>query len=227
MEKYAIIVAGGSGSRFGAPLPKQYVELSGIPIIIRTLQQVQIVVSTDHIVVVIPEADFGMFREMCNSHNISEPHLAASGATRFLSVKSGLSLLHSIAPNGGLVAIHDGVRPFASPTLFDSGFKVAQKYGAAVPCVPMIDSVRVVNGTETSSLKRENLRCVQTPQVFDILTLVKAYDTEPLPKFTDDASVMEASGKKIAIFDGEIENIKITNPIDQVVAEYYLSRNSK
>ncbi|MDE6716364.1 MAG: 2-C-methyl-D-erythritol 4-phosphate cytidylyltransferase [Muribaculaceae bacterium] len=223
MEKYVIIVAGGSGTRFGAPTPKQYVELCDVPIIIRTLQQAQRVVAENNIVTVIPESDFDMFTAMCNKYGLTLPHLARAGESRFHSVKSGLRKLTTLAPQDVLVAVHDGVRPFASAALFNRGFKAAMKYGAAVPCIPMIDSVRAINDTTTTALKRDNLRCVQTPQVFQLSVLANAYNAEPSAEFTDDASVVEAAGGKIEIFDGDIRNIKITNPIDRVVAEYYLS----
>lgn len=223
MEKYVIIVAGGSGTRFGAPMPKQYVELCGVPIIIRTLQQAQCVVPNHNIITVIPESDFGMFSTMCSLYGVALPHLAPAGESRFHSVKSGLKLLESIASKNGLVAVHDGVRPFASAALYSRGFHTALQYGSAVPCIPMIDSVRKITGSETIALKRNNLRCVQTPQIFQLSLLADAYNVESSSEFTDDASVVEAAGSKIAIFDGDIRNIKITNPIDRVVAEYYLS----
>lgn len=224
MEKYIIIVAGGSGTRFGAPLPKQYVELRGIPILVRTLMQALKVVPVENIITVIPQTDFSLFSEMCTTHKIPTPKLASAGNTRYHSVKSGLETLKKIACGEVLVAIHDGVRPLASSSLFESGFNTASIYGAAVPGIPLIDSVRQVTDNTTKAIDRKTLRAVQTPQVFHLKQLLDAYTNNYNSSFTDDASVVEANGGKIAIFNGEIANIKITTPVDIAIAEYYIDR---
>lgn len=225
IDRYAIIVAGGAGKRFGAPIPKQYVKLGGIPILLRTLRQVRACVPNENIVLVIPQCDFDAWLGLCARFGEVSPVLAASGSSRFHSVLSGIEALKSLptAPDAdALIAVHDGVRPLADCALFERGFECARATRAAVPVIPVIDSIRRVEADHTEALNRNTLRAVQTPQIFNYELLQSAYAVGFRPEFTDDASVVENAGAGIHVFDGDIRNIKITNKVDIVLAEYYL-----
>jgi len=169
------------------------------------------------IIVVLPQLQIEYWKELCHHHDFKVSHLiTGGGATRFHSVKNGLSLL----PAGeGLVAIHDGVRPLVSEKTIITCFREAANYGNAIPVTPATDSVRELSGETSRTLNRSVLRLVQTPQVFDVALLKKAYEQEYTPAFTDDASVFEKDGNTIRLTEGNVENIKITTPNDLVVAE--------
>jgi 2-C-methyl-D-erythritol 4-phosphate cytidylyltransferase len=213
-QMWAIIVAGGSGSRMQAEVPKQFLELCGKPILMHSIE----VFAGEgiRVIVVLPSSQIEYWKELCSRYGFTLPHdIAEGGATRFHSVKNGLSAL----PGKGLVAIHDGVRPLVSRQTVAGCFREAADYGCAVPAVPVIDSVREVSGLTNRMLDRSALRLIQTPQVFDIALLKKAYEQEYTPAFTDDASVFEKAGHTIRLTEGNAENIKITTPNDLVVAE--------
>jgi len=213
---WAIIVAGGAGSRMQADVPKQFLELCGKPVLIHSIKTFADVFDGIRIIVVLPPAQIGNWQELCRHYGFVLPHdIAEGGNTRFQSVKNGLSLL----PDEGLVAIHDGVRPLVSRQTITGCFRGAEKYGCAVPALPVSDSMREVSGSASRMLDRSALRLIQTPQVFDIALLKKAYEQEYSPEFTDDASVFEKAGHAIHLTEGNVENIKITNPNDMVVAE--------
>jgi len=211
---WAIIVAGGSGLRMQTDVPKQFLELCGKPILMRSIMA--FACEGIQAVVVLPLSQIGYWQELCSRHNFALPHqIAEGGATRFHSVKNGLSLL----PDEGLVAIHDGVRPLVSRQTITNCFREAESYGCAVPVAPVNDSVREVSGQTSRMLDRATLRLIQTPQVFDIALLKKAYEQEYTPAFTDDAAVFEKAGHAIRLTEGNAENIKITTPNDLKVAE--------
>ena len=215
-QKCVIIVAGGMGSRMQADLPKQFLELCGRPILIHSIMAFAEAINDIRVVVVLPAAQIEFWQKLCNRHEFTLPHdIVEGGATRFHSVKNGLSLLH----DEGLVAIHDGVRPLVSKQTITGCFYEAAIHGCAVPVVPVIDSVREVTGSTSRMLNRTALRLIQTPQVFDIASLKKAYEQEYTPSFTDDASVFEKAGYHIHLTEGNVENIKITTPNDLIVAE--------
>lgn len=224
MNRFAIIVAGGSGTRFGGPVPKQFLLLAGQPVLMHTISQFS-KAATSHIVVVLPEAQIEHWHGLCRQYGFTLAHqVVAGGDSRFQSVKNALIALH-FAP-GDLVAVHDGVRPLVSPELITAAFDAAQRTGSAVPAIPVTDSVRqFTDGTATASvaLDRASLRAVQTPQTFDALHLLAAYDVPFDPTFTDDASVLERAGGSITLIEGEPSNIKITRRIDLAIAEQLLA----
>ena len=215
-QLWAIIVAGGSGSRMQADIPKQFMKLCGKPVLMHSIMAFSDAFDHIRIIVALPLSQIEYWKELCRHHSFKLPHvIAEGGVTRFHSVKNGLSLL----PEEGLVAIHDGVRPLVSRKTITACFREAASYGNAIPVTPAIDSVRELSGETSRMLNRSVLRLVQTPQVFDIALLKKAYEQEYTPAFTDDASVFEKAGHTIRLTDGNIENMKITTPNDLVVAE--------
>ena len=224
-KRYAIIVAGGSGKRFGSEMPKQFLPLVGKPVLMRTIEKFDQAGAA--IVVVLPVEHQEMWMSMCKDGNFAVSHtIADGGKTRFESVKNGIAAIENLA-DGNLVAVHDGVRPLASVELINRCYDTAQETGSAIPVVNPSDSIRQVMDDGTSQqLLRSSLRAVQTPQTFKAELLRGAYDVEESPLFTDDASVIEAIGHKVALVEGEIANIKITTPIDMVIATELLKNGT-
>lgn len=215
IKKYAIIVAGGSGSRMKRDIPKQFIEVGGLPILMHTLKRFKEADSEIELILVLPESQFEFWNELCSIYPTVPHQLIKGGKTRFQSGLNGLQVIE----NEGLVAIHDGVRPFVSVEIINESFKVAAEKGTAVVSVSSKDSVRV-NG---KSIDRSTVRIIQTPQTFQISLIKKAFETEELSIFTDDASVAEHAGFKIYLIDGNYENIKITTPEDLLWAEVILN----
>jgi 2-C-methyl-D-erythritol 4-phosphate cytidylyltransferase len=216
-KRYAIIVAGGSGKRFGGELPKQFLELDGKAVLMRTIEKFAQAGAT--IVVVLPAEHQEMWMAMCKESNFPVTHTVTTGGkTRFESVKNGIAAIEDLA-EGDLVAVHDGVRPLVSVGLVNRCFETAQEIGSAIPVVNPSDSIRQVNDDGSSQqLLRSSLRAVQTPQTFRAELLKGAYDVDESPLFTDDASVLESAGNQVYLVDGEVSNIKITTPIDMIIA---------
>ena len=221
-KRYAIIVAGGSGKRFGSEMPKQFLPLDGKAVLMRTIEKFDQAGAT--IVVVLPIEHQEMWMTMCKENNFAVTHTIANGGkTRFESVKNGIAAIESLA-DGDLVAVHDGVRPLASVELINRCYDNARETGSAIPVVNPSDSIRQVIDDGTSrQLLRSSLRAVQTPQTFRAELLKGAYDVEESPLFTDDASVVESAGHQVTLVEGEVSNIKITTPIDMVVAKALLA----
>lgn len=222
MRTVAIIVAGGSGKRFGAQLPKQFLELGGKPILMRTIEAFGVSGSFD-VIVTLPEGQIELWHDLCDRYGFAVPHrVVPGGETRWHSVKNAIDSVGDIA-DVDIIAVHDGVRPLASPALIDRILESARQDGAAIPVVMLNDSVRQVVGETSHSLDRSALRAVQTPQAFDARLLLEAY-TQPFdPTFTDDASVVERLGHSVTLVEGEAANLKITRPMDLALAEYLLS----
>ena len=223
-ENSVIIVAGGRGTRFGGPLPKQFLELAGRPVLMRTIEAFAAAgISGLEIVVVLPPDQHGLWRDLCRKHGFSVPHVVAcGGASRFESVRNGLCIAQ--APDGGVIAVHDGVRPLVPQSVIGRVMQAARLGGAAIPVVPVTDSVRRLDaGGASHAVPRSQLRAVQTPQAFSAALLRQAYRTEPSSDFTDDASVVEAAGHAVTLVDGDPVNIKITHPADIAVAEILMS----
>ena len=224
-KRYAIIVAGGSGKRFGSEMPKQFLPLDGKPVLMRTIEKFDQAGAT--IVVVLPVEHQEMWMSLCKDGNFAVSHtIADGGKTRFESVKNGIAAIENLA-DGNLVAVHDGVRPLASVELINRCYDTAQETGSAIPVVNPSDSIRQVMDDGTSQqLLRSSLRAVQTPQTFKVELLRGAYDVEESPLFTDDASVVESAGHQVSLVEGEIANIKITTPIDMVIATELLKNGT-
>ena len=216
-KRYAIIVAGGSGKRFGSEMPKQFLPLDGKAVLMRTIEKFDQAGAS--IVVVLPAEHQQMWIDMCKDTNFAVTHtIATGGKTRFESVKNGIAAIENLADDD-LVAVHDGVRPLASVELINRCYDNAQETGSAIPVVNPSDSIRQVMDDGTSrQLLRSSLRAVQTPQTFRAELLKGAYDVEESPLFTDDASVVESAGHQVTLVDGEMTNIKITTPIDMIIA---------
>lgn len=218
---YAIIVAGGKGMRMGKDLPKQFLPIDGTPILMHTLQAFYDYDPSMTLIVVLPSDQQAYWSKLCGDYHFTIPHVVVKGGdTRFHSVKNGLSCIKG----EGLVAVHDGVRPFVHCDTIDRCFAVALESGAAVPVVEVVDSLRKVEDEESNAVSRREYRIVQTPQVFDISLLKEAYKQPYTVDFTDDASVVEAYGRKISLVEGNRENIKITSPFDLVIAEAFLNK---
>lgn len=223
MRMIAIIVAGGSGTRMGARLPKQFLTLCGEPILMRTIRA--IVASGEEpmeVIVTLPADQFGLWQELCEQHGFSLPHrVVAGGPTRWHSVKNALDSIDDPA-TPGLIAVHDGVRPLVTAGVIARVLAAARRDGAATAVVPLNDSVRQLDGKSSYALERSLLRAVQTPQAFDARLLMEAYSQPFDPAFTDDASVVERMGHSITLVDGDPMNLKITRPMDLALAEYLL-----
>ena len=219
MERYVIVVAGGKGLRMGADIPKQFLPVQGKPLLMHTLSNLHTFDPTMHLILVLPEAQQAYWDSLCHKHSFNVPHtIVKGGGTRFHSVSNGLT---SITTDDALVAVHDGVRPFVSHTVIGNCFAAAEKHGAAIPVVPVVETVRKLGeGNSSVTIDRNALRMVQTPQTFHLSILRAAYAQPYSTHFTDDASVVEAAGYTIALVDGNRENIKITTPFDLQLAEW-------
>ena len=215
MKLYAVIVAGGSGKRMHAEVPKQYLEIAGKPVLMHTLERFKAFNESIEIITVLPENQLRFWGELQNKYSFRIPHtLVKGGRTRFFSVRNGLRFVE--VP--GLVAIHDGVRPFVSVETIKRCFNTAEKLGNAIPVISPSDTLRMLTDGGNKPINRLQVKQVQTPQVFDAELLKKAYLQEYLPEFTDDATVVEKTGVKINLIEGNRENIKITNPEDLVIS---------
>lgn len=211
-----IIVAGGSGSRMGGTLPKQFALVGGEPILGRTINAFHKALPTSRIVVVLPTEYIEFWRNFSARFNIAKHTIVEGGKERFHSVKNGIDALSCELD---LIAVQDGVRPFASKEMILRVVDCATKNGAAIPVVKAVDSYRRVEGAASEIIDRTPLRIVQTPQIFAASILRAAYDTDFRVDFTDDASVVEFSGEAISLCEGEYTNIKITTPSDLAFAE--------
>ncbi len=221
MKKYAIIVAGGTGTRFGSTLPKQFVHLCGMPILMRTIKAFYDNDPATNIVVALPTEFMSLWGDLCSSSNFSIKHkIVEGGANRFESVRNAL---FSINETECLVAVHDGARPLVSNEVIATSFDTAERCGTAVPVIPVTDSIRVLDRNGSHNVSRDSLVAVQTPQTFRIEILKDAYSAAYSPLFTDDASVVEFRGTKINLYPGDERNIKITHPMDIKTAEWILS----
>ena len=223
MKKYAIIVAGGSGVRMGAALPKQYLSIGGKPILMRTLSAFSQYPEAIELILVIPFKDFDYWKQLCQDFNFTVPHqLVQGGPSRFHSVKNGLN---AITAEEGLVAIHDGVRPFVKQEVIAQSYREAERSGSAVAVVSLKDSLRKVNPHGGTSFRdRSEYRLVQTPQTFKLDQIKKAFEVEEIPQFTDDATVYEYQGWEVSLIEGDLSNVKITTPEDLVYGEWLLTQ---
>lgn len=221
MKKFAVIVAGGSGLRMGATSPKQFLLLKGKPLLRHTIDAFLDAYNDMQVIVVLPKdyLEFGntMIDEMIDKNRIQ---ITTGGATRFHSVQNGLKLINETS----IIFVHDGVRSLVSQTLIQQCFEQAVEKGSAIPAVAATDSIRLVNGEESSVASRNNIRIIQTPQTFKSDILLPAFNQEYEEKFTDEATVVEAFGTKIFLCEGDYNNIKITRPIDLLLAENILNQ---
>ncbi len=222
-KEYALIVAGGKGTRIKTKLPKQFLELKGKPILLHTIAAFYRYSEKIEIILVLPEDDFEIWEAICKKFNFTKPIvLQKGGETRFQSVKNGLSKIEG----PGLVAIHDGVRPLVSEDIIGASFHLAAVHQSAVAAVRLKDSIRMTDQDNTKAVDRSRFRLIQTPQTFDIALIKHAYEMKEDASLTDDASVAERAGHVISLFEGSYENIKITTPEDLIIAEALLNSKS-
>ena len=222
MEKYVIIVAGGNGTRMNTIVPKQFIALSGRPVLMHTIQKFKDAIPEIKVILVLSPDYMMEWKQLCKNFKFNVPHqIAEGGKTRFHSVKNGLEMV----PNKSLVGIHDAARPLVSHQTITHTFAVAEKKGNASPAISLNESIREVKNKKNKAVDRNKYFIIQTPQCFHSNLLKKAFLQEYQPTFTDDASVVEAMGEKINLIEGNPENIKITIPQDLIVAEVLLKSN--
>jgi len=215
-QEYALIVAGGKGTRIKSKLPKQFLELNGLPILMHTINAFFRYSESIIVVLVLPEDDLENWSILCKKYNFTKPLILQKGGdTRFLSVKNGLEKIEG----DGLVAIHDGVRPLVSEGIIGASFRLASVHQSAVAAVRLKESIRMTDQDNTKAMDRSRFRLIQTPQTFQVQLIKQAYKIKDDPSLTDDASVAERAGHTISLFEGSYENIKITTPEDLIVAE--------
>ena len=216
MKKHIIIVAGGKGLRMGGDIPKQFLPICGKPVLMRTLEAFHAYDASMHLILVLPVSQQAYWKQLCEEFQFELVHeIADGGETRFHSVKNGLALVKE----DGLVGVHDGVRPFVSQEVIARCYEEAVSLKAVIPVIGVVETVRhlIEEGSET--VPRDQYKLVQTPQVFDVALLRRAYQQEYTDLFTDDASVVEALGEKVYLVEGNRENIKLTTPFDLKLAE--------
>lgn len=223
-QEYALIVAGGKGTRIKSKLPKQFLELNGLPILMHTINAFYRYSEKIVVILVLPEDDIETWRVLCQKHNFTRPLILQKGGdTRFQSVKNGLEKIEG----DGLVAIHDGVRPLVSEDIIGASFRLAAVHLSAVAAVRLKESIRMTDQDNTKAMDRSRFRLIQTPQTFQVQLIKQAYKIKDDPSLTDDASVAERAGHTISLFEGSYDNIKITTPEDLIVAEALLSSRFK
>jgi 2-C-methyl-D-erythritol 4-phosphate cytidylyltransferase len=221
-SKYALIVAGGSGSRMGASMPKQFLMLGAKPILVHTIERF-LEIPEIKIILVLPVAFFLEWDKIKKIYFPENQNITCveGGPTRFASVQNGLNSIDNIE---GLVAVHDAVRPFIKSGRITDSFEMAFEKGSAVLAVASKDSLRIIEGDKNKSLIRENVILIQTPQTFKVSVIKDAYKQTESASFTDDASVVEAAGYPIYILEGDYSNIKITTTEDLELAQILITK---
>ncbi|SOE22824.1 2-C-methyl-D-erythritol 4-phosphate cytidylyltransferase [Spirosomataceae bacterium TFI 002] len=229
IPKFAILVAGGSGSRMNAVIPKQFILLDNKPILVHTIERF-LECKLEQIVLALPEKDIAYwetqvvpnFESIQDALSKTKLLIVKGGDTRYQSVRSGILALGKI---DGLVAIHDGVRPFVSAQLIEKSFEIATQKGSAVLAVDSKDSVRILDENGMNKhIDRSKVKLIQTPQTFDLEMIYSAFELGEQPHFTDDASVFEFAGHSVTLMEGSYENIKITTPEDLFIAQEILQK---
>ena len=216
MEKTAIIVAGGKGSRMKSEIPKQFLELDGLPILMHTINVFYNYDKQIEIIIVIPEDQINEWKKLCDKHSFFVHHeIVLGGKTRFHSVQNAIQLLKK----NRLVAVHDGVRPLISESTIDRCFKMAEKKGNAIPVIPIDESIRKIENNINFPVNRNEFVKIQTPEVFISDILIEAFKQSYSEDLTACNNVVEKAGYSINLVEGNLENIKITNRYDFIIAE--------
>ncbi len=220
-----VIVAGGSGQRMGGPVPKQFMIVGGKPLLVRTINVFAEALPAAEIVVVLPEGQVDFWKNLSARFDVARHRIAIGGKERFDSVKAGIAALGA---QTRFIAVQDGVRALVSKKLIIRALQTAIKTGTAIPAIAPTDSFRETgdNG-ESHPVDRSRLRMIQTPQIFEAGLLRKAYETEYDPSLTDDATVVERSGAKVTLCEGERTNIKITTADDLTLAEAIIAEREQ
>lgn len=219
MMKYAVIVAGGSGQRMGTEMPKQFLLVKGRPLLHYTIQSFLLAYEDMQVILVVPEDHIAKGEQIIKQLNAAERvKIISGGITRFHSVKNGLQLVSQPS----IVFVHDGVRCLVSQQLIRNCYQQAIKNGSAIPAVSATDSIRIDDGSYHYTIDRNKIRAIQTPQTFQSEILLQAFKQEYQPTFTDEATVVEATGRKVFLTEGEYNNLKVTRPLDLCIAEKLL-----
>ncbi|MBQ7854648.1 MAG: 2-C-methyl-D-erythritol 4-phosphate cytidylyltransferase [Muribaculaceae bacterium] len=216
---YNIIVAAGSGSRFGAALPKQYCLMNGRPVLMHTIENMRVALPDSHIVLVLNKDFVDYWAELCEQYSFVSPRVVVGGDSRWQSVKNAVD---TIPREAEVITVHDGARPIVDRMMVERLIAALEGAPGAIPVVSVTDSLRRVNEQGSAPVDRSQYKAVQTPQAFHADKLVEAYSLPFNPTFTDDASVMAALGCDVALVEGDTYNIKITNPLDIEIAQLYL-----
>lgn len=216
---YNIIVAAGSGSRFGAALPKQYCLMNGRPVLMLTIENMRVALPDSHIVLVLNKDFVDYWAELCEQYSFVSPRVVVGGDSRWQSVKNAVD---TIPREAEVITVHDGARPIVDRMMVERLIAALDDAPGAIPVVSVTDSLRRVNEQGSAPVDRSQYKAVQTPQAFHADKLVEAYSLPFNPTFTDDASVMAALGNDVALVEGDTYNIKITNPLDIEIAQLYL-----
>lgn len=220
MNRYAIILAGGTGVRMSSAIPKQFMLLGPKPLLMHSINEFYSS-GISNITVVIPLTFLDYWNKLCREYSCDIPHkVVAGGLFRTQSVKNGLD---TIEDEDALVAIHDGVRPFVSADMINQAFNLAQETGTAVPYIDLTDSLRMIDGKINTHVDRNLYKSVQTPQCFSLSILRQAYSFAQVPSFTDDAALVEQLNIPVTLFKGREDNIKITTPLDLIFAKSILN----
>ena len=220
LTEYALIVAGGKGTRIKSKIPKQFIELRGKPVLLHTIEAFFRYSEKIKVILVLPADDFETWQALVKKHNFNRPVILQEGGdSRFQSVKKGLEKIEG----DGLVAIHDGVRPLVSEDIIGASFRLAAVHQSAVAAVRLKDSIRITDQDNTKAMDRSKFRLIQTPQTFHVPLIKKAYEMKEDESLTDDASVAEHAGHTISLFEGSYRNIKITTEEDLIIAEALLA----
>jgi 2-C-methyl-D-erythritol 4-phosphate cytidylyltransferase len=222
-EQYVIIVAGGIGSRMKSDRPKQFMDLVGIPIIIRTIRCFLKYNPAINIIISVHKNYKAHLEGLIEKFELQQAHIQITfgGESRFESVKNGLILIDNTA---AIVGIHDAARPFVSQETIINCYETALLKGNAIPCISVNESMRKISNNVNNSVNRNEYRIIQTPQCFSVAKIKKAFEQEYSPAYTDDATVLESTGEKIILVEGNEENIKITSPHDLLIASAIVNR---
>ena len=226
---YVIIVAAGSGSRFGSEIPKQFLDLQGKPVVAHAVDAFRNALPDAEIRLVLSEEMIPLWNGLCAEHGFESPIIVPGGATRWESVKNALSSL-SEAPASATVMIHDGARPLVGSDVILRAAAAARNTDGAIPAIPVTDSLRQMDadGVRSTPADRTGFRAVQTPQAFPAGKLAEAFAIPYRPEFTDEASMMAAAGyTDIRLVPGQERNLKITRPVDIAIAEFFLNNGCK
>lgn len=216
---YNIIVAAGSGSRFGANLPKQYCLLNGRPVLMHTIDNMRVAMPNSHIILVLNKDFVEYWGELCGEYSFESPMVVTGGDTRWQSVKNAIDVIPATAE---IITVHDGARPIVEEKMVERLINALDNAPGAIPIVSVTDSLRQVNENGSIPVDRSLYKAVQTPQAFHADKLKEAYSLPFTPTFTDDASVMAALGYDVMLVEGDTYNIKITHPLDIEIAQLYL-----
>ena len=224
MKQYIIIVAGGSGSRMGSTIPKQFLDLNSKPILMHTIEKMHQGLDHSEIILALPKYEFDTWKKLCQEHQFKVNHQVVEGGnTRFESVSNALKKVNEQS----VIAIHDGVRPLVKNSVLNECMQTALEKGTAIPVIAIEESLRQKTDSGSVVVNRDEYLIVQTPQCFSSEVLLKAYQQDYSPTFTDDASVVEAMGIEIQLIKGNKENIKITTPEDLEKAQVYINLMSE